>query len=126
MMGDSVANFLACLAFVVLIHTMGVIHKKIIGRCSYIEQQNLFANIREKRLFICYCDMKLEWAREAYTACSTGNENSGLAWFEIGVWKLIGTRKRFKKGRCPLYRGKEDALRMLCMYLEQGSGGNSF
>jgi hypothetical protein len=36
--------------------------KKIKLSCSDIERQNLFANMREKRSLVFYCDMKLEWA----------------------------------------------------------------
>jgi hypothetical protein len=54
--------------------------------------------------------MKLEWAREEYTVCCTGNERSGLAWFKTGIWKLRGTRKGFEKGRCPLRSEDEDAV----------------
>jgi hypothetical protein len=53
----------------------------------------MFANTGEKRSLICYCDMKFEWALEAYTVCCTRNERSGLAWFKTGIWKLRGMRK---------------------------------
>jgi hypothetical protein len=35
--------------------------------------------MREKRSLIFYCEMKLEWAREENTVCSTRNERSGFA-----------------------------------------------
>jgi hypothetical protein len=47
---------------------------------------NLFANIREKRSLIYYCEINLEWAREEYTVRCTRNKRRGLAWFET-IWK---------------------------------------
>jgi ribosomal protein L37AE/L43A len=61
-------------------------------------------NLRENRSLIFYCVMKLEWGKEEYTFCCTRNERSGLARFKLGIWKLRGVRRRFKKGRCHLYR----------------------
>jgi hypothetical protein len=76
--------------------------KKIKEICNDIEQQNLFAKIKEKRSLIFYSEMKQEWAREEYIGCCTRNGRSGLAWFKTGIWKLRGIRKGFEKGRCPL------------------------
>jgi hypothetical protein len=56
--------------------------QKIKERCNDIEQQNMFANIREKRSLIFYYD---EWANQAYTVCCTRNERSGLAWFKTRI-----------------------------------------
>jgi hypothetical protein len=75
-----------------------------------MEQQNLFANVREKRSLIFYCDMKLQWAREEYTVCCTKNVRSGLASFRTGTWKLKGMRKGFEKGRCPLCHQEDDVI----------------
>jgi hypothetical protein len=75
--------------------------------------QNLFANMREKRSLIFYCEVKLEWAKEEYTVCCATNERSGLSRFETGIWNLGGTRKGFEKGRCPVCSEDEDALHIL-------------
>jgi hypothetical protein len=47
--------------------------KKIKEKCNEIEIQNPFANIRETRSLIFYCDIIYEWAREEYTVCCTRN-----------------------------------------------------
>jgi hypothetical protein len=80
------------------VNTVTGICKKIKERCNDIEQQNLFANIKEKRSLIFYSEMKQEWAREEYIFCCARNERSGLAWFKTGIWKLRGMRKGFEKG----------------------------
>jgi hypothetical protein len=91
-----------------------------------IERQNLFADLREKRPLIFYCDRKLEWAWEANTVCCTRNERSGLAWFKAGIWKLRGMRKVSEKGRCPLCGEEKDNLHILLKCSETRSGGKSF
>jgi hypothetical protein len=58
-----------------------------------MERQNLFANMMEKKSLKFCCEMKLEWGREEYTVCYTGNERSGLSWLKTGIWKLRGMRK---------------------------------
>jgi hypothetical protein len=77
------------------INTGGGICKKIEDRCNDIEQQNLSANIKEKRSLISYSEVKQEWARQEYIECCTRNERSGLAWFKTDIWKLRGIRKGF-------------------------------
>jgi hypothetical protein len=58
-------------------------------RCSDIERYrmilNLYANMREKRSLIFYCEEKLEWVKEEYTVCCVTNERSGLSRFKTGI-----------------------------------------
>jgi hypothetical protein len=92
------------------VNTVSGICKKIKERCNDIEQQNLFAKIKDKSSLIFYSEMKQEWAREEYIVCCTRNEKSGMASFRTGIWKLRGMRKGFEKGRCPLCSENEDVL----------------
>jgi hypothetical protein len=50
-----------------------------------VQNVKLYADIRDKRSLIFYCDMTFVWVREAYTDCCTRNVSSGLAWFNIGI-----------------------------------------
>jgi hypothetical protein len=75
--------------------------KEIKQRRNDIERQNVFANLREKRSLIFYCEMKLLWAGEEYVTCCSRKDRSGTAWFEVGAWKLRGTRKGLENVRCP-------------------------
>jgi hypothetical protein len=37
----------------------------------------------------------------------------GIAWFRAGIWKVRGVRKGLEIGRCLLYNGEEDAMRIV-------------
>jgi hypothetical protein len=77
-----------------------------------MERQNLFADIREKRPLIFYCDIKFVWVMEAYTDFCTRNERSGLARYNTGILKMRRMRKGFEKGRRPLCSEKENVFRL--------------
>jgi hypothetical protein len=92
------------------VNTVSGICKKMKERCNNIEQQNLYAKIKEKRSLIFYSKTKQEWAREQYVSCCTRNVRSGLAWFKTCIWKLRGMRKGFEKGRYPLCSEEKDPI----------------
>lgn len=91
---------------------------RIKERCSDVEWQNLFTEIKGKRSLIFYSEMNCAGARKEYTVCCTENKKSGLAWFEIDIWKLTGMRKGSEKERYPLCIEDEDAVRILLKCLE--------
>jgi len=35
-------------------------------------------------------------------------ERNEIIWLKAGMWKLRGFRRRFERGRCPLWVEKED------------------
>jgi hypothetical protein len=82
-------------------------------RCNDIERQNIFSGVNVKISLIFYCEMKYEWGKESYIDKCTRKERKGIIWWKAGIWKLRGTRRGFKRGRCPLYLGKEDAKHIL-------------
>jgi hypothetical protein len=77
-------------------------------KCNDTEQQKLFANVRENKLLILYCEMKLEWRKEEYTVYCMRKERNVLAWLKTGIWELRTMRTGLEKGRCPLCREDED------------------
>jgi hypothetical protein len=70
--------------------------KIIKERCNE-KGQNLNENIREERLLIFYCDMKLEWAREEYTVCCTRNDGS---FRDTGTFYRVASNMRKRVNAC--------------------------
>jgi hypothetical protein len=57
--------------------------------------------------------MKQRWQEEACVNCLYRNDRTGIAWWRIGIWKMRGIRKEFKKGSCPLCYEQEDDKHVL-------------
>jgi hypothetical protein len=66
-----------------------------------------------ERPLVFYCDIKLEWTVEVHSVCCTGNGTSGFEWFMTDIWRRGEMRRGNEKGRCLLYREKEDTTHIL-------------
>jgi hypothetical protein len=49
--------------------------------------------------------MRHEWGYESCIDESIRKERMGIIWLKAGIWKLRGIRRKFERGRCPLYLG---------------------
>jgi hypothetical protein len=50
--------------------------------------------------------MKHEFEKESYTDEWTRKERMGIKWLKAEIWRLIGIRRGFDRGRCPLCCGE--------------------
>jgi hypothetical protein len=76
----------------------------------------MYSSLLGQSSLIFYCGTKLGWGREEYTVCYTRKERSGLPWYRMGSWRLIGIRPGWKVGRCTLRREVENATHILLKY----------
>jgi hypothetical protein len=69
--------------------------------------------MREKGMLSMYGDLKHSWGRQVYASSCTMKKRSGIALFQLGIWKLKGTKGGMERGRCLLCVGDESESHLL-------------
>jgi hypothetical protein len=92
-------------------HNNSAMYRMVKGRCDDIERLNLFSRLCEKISLVFYQEMKQECGTEEYIDCSNRTERRGLAWWRLGIWKLRGIGRVWKKERVPMFREGRDQTR---------------